>query len=225
MSMPPPKTDKDFTHDERIIINLWSDYLKTEFKKSWHYQANAEDDVVEEISRLVGGDLNTSAKISFAYKKIPRGPKLPDSDRIFIVNKARRFFHKCFKEGKGLALDPVASEKLVDEIAVECGTRLDICDIGYHYLKYKKRSYADYLVLEWAVHWNTEYETDWMREDAGKRVESTLRHFFKNATSEQVIKDHYMERRGDDEIKFPSKPKETLEERRRAASSGSRYPR
>ncbi|KAF7934645.1 uncharacterized protein EAE98_002690 [Botrytis deweyae] len=225
MSMLPPKTDKDLTHDERIIIDLWSEYLKTDFDKMWQYQADEEDNVVEKISRQVGGDLNTSAKISSAYKKIPKGPGLPDSERILIVNKARRFLHKCFKEGKGFALDPAASEKLVDEIEVECGTRLDISDIGYHYLKYKKRSYADYLVLEWAVHWNTEYETDRDREDAGKRVESTLRHFFKNATSEQVIKDYYMKRRGDDETEFPSKPKETLEERRRAASSGSRYPR
>ncbi|TGO38271.1 hypothetical protein BHYA_0078g00230 [Botrytis hyacinthi] len=223
MSMLPPKTDKTFTDDERNIINLWEDYLKKEFP-SWFYQEEEEDEVVEEIFRLVGKGLNSSALISSAYKNIPQGPRRPDSDRVFIVNKARRFFGKYLRKWSSVAADNVAAEReLIDEITAELGASLDISTIGYHYLKYKKSSYEDFVVTEWAEHWKTNYDTNREREDANKYVVSKLKYFFRNATSEQAIRNHYMRERPQDERRYPTKPRKTLEERRRAPSSGPRH--
>ncbi|TGO15609.1 hypothetical protein BTUL_0038g00390 [Botrytis tulipae] len=220
MSMPPPKTDKTLTEDEKNIINLWDAYLKKEFP-SWFAQEEKEDKVVEEIFRLVGKGLNSSALISSAYKNIPIGPGHADSDRVFIVNKARHFFRTYLGKWSGIAADHVAAKNsLIDEITAECGTRLDISTIGYHYLLYE-----DFIVMEWAKHWTTDYETNREREDAKKHVVSKLRYFFRNATSERAIRDHYMRERPQNEICYPTQPRETLEERRRAPSSGSRYSR
>lgn len=223
--MLPPKTDKDLTDDERNIIKLWERYLMKEFS-SWFDQEEEEDEVVEEIFRLVGKGLNSSALISSVYKNIPKGPGYPDSDQVFIVNKARHFFRKYLKKWSGVATEDVAAKNsLIDVITAECGTRLEISDIGYYYLQYKKKSYEDFIVMEWAEHWNTRYGTNREREDARKHFVSKLGYFFRNATSEQAIRDHYMRKRPQDEAWYPTEPRKTLEECRQAPSSGARYPR
>ncbi|TGO52061.1 hypothetical protein BCON_0148g00050 [Botryotinia convoluta] len=222
MSMLPPKTPRTFSDDEKIIIELWAGYLNMGFQEWWHQEAE-EDEIVREIFRRVGKDLNTSAKISSAYKSILNGPSYPDSDRIFIVNKARRFFKTYLREWRNVATDYVAAnEKIfIDEITAECGARLDISTLGHHYLKYKKSDYKDFI----AEHWKTDYDTNREREQARKHVVLKLRYFFRNATSEQAIRNHYIRERPQDEREYPTKPRKTLEERRRAPSRGPRYPR
>ncbi|KAF7894242.1 hypothetical protein EAF00_007756 [Botryotinia globosa] len=224
MSMPPPKSDKTLTEDERNIINLWDEYLNEDFP-SWFSQEEDEDEVVEEIFRRVGNGLNSSALISSAYKNIPKRPGYADSDRVFIVNKARHFFARDLGEWSGGATDVAAKDSLIKEIEAECGTLLDISTIGYHYLQYKARGYEDFIVMEWAKHWKTDYDTNREREDARKHVVSKLRYFFRNATSEQAIRSHYMRERPKDEMNYPTQPRKTREERRQAPSSGPSYPR
>ncbi|KAF7925460.1 uncharacterized protein EAE97_010541 [Botrytis byssoidea] len=226
MSMLPPKTYRNFTDDEKIIIELWAGYLNMGFRE-WRDQQDEENDIVKEIFRLVGKGLNTSARISSAYKSIPKGSSNPDFDRIFIVNKARRFFRTHLRDWRNLSTDFVAANEkiLIDKIAAECGTRLEISIIGQHYLQYKISGYEDFIVMEWAEHWKTDYDTNREREDGRKHVVSKLRYFFGNATSERAIRSRYMRERPHDEGWYPAQPRKTLEELRQAPSSGPRYPR